>query len=541
LLDYGATLLWFSGPPARLGSSSREASIMRLSRRKFVHSTFALAAAPLVPVGYSRADDTTVRATAGDLAARTTGGRTMSLTRGDILDLRASLRGELILAADAGYDQARRLWNAAFDRRPALIARCAGAADVVRAVQFARSHGLLTAVRGGGHSYTGESGCDDGLVIDLSGIKGLRVDPKHRTAEAQPGVRLGEFDRETQAFGLATTLGTAPDTGIAGLTLGGGFGRLDRQFGLACDNLRAVDIVTADGTLRHADQEENRDLFWGVRGGGGNFGVVTNFEYGLHPVGPTVLAGSRIFPFARAREVMTAVLDFAQTIPDEMYVFAFVARDKGGSSPELMVGYEVFYSGALGEGERLLEPLKKLGKALLDTVAPKPYVSAQQAYGDWEGPENVRSEYSKTGFMERVSTSLIDEIVRRFEAAPTIIDLVVVFREGGAFGRVKPDATAFWNRWCQYAMTLSASWAGRSQNDQNLKAAREVWSTLAPYTRNFYINVDTERGERQVRANYGDNYSRLVEIKTKYDPTNLFRLNGNIRPRTEETSPRSEG
>lgn len=506
---------------------------MNIGRRTFLHSALAATGSAIFPMRRLPAETSGSSALPSLVNARTLSRRELSLRGSDIHDFGKGLRGELILPGDAGYDVARRLWNAAFDRHPALIARCAGAGDVVRAVQFARSHALLTAVRGGGHSYTGESGCDGGLVIDLSAMKGLRVNPEHRTAEAQPGIRLGEFDRETQAFGLATTLGTAPDTGLAGLTLGGGFGRLDRQFGLACDNLRSVDIVTADGILRHASADENPDLFWGVRGGGGNFGVVTNFEYQLHPLGPLVLEGSRIFPFTAARRVMTAVLELSQTIPDEMLLFTFVMRSDRLPPPGIAVGYSAVYAGAPGKGEKLLEPLRTLGKPLGDTIAAKSYVAAQGGTADWCGPAgctNTYSVYSKTGFMPGVSSGLVDEIVRRFESAPSFVDLIVIFREGGEFGRVKPDATAFWNRWSQYALTLQARWIGREQSAHHLEEARSVWSVLAPFTRNYYINVDDARGAQQVRETYGGNYRRLVRLKNKYDPTNLFRLNANIEP-----------
>src|SRR6516225_7270172 len=281
---------------------------MNVGRRLFVNAALLSAGSTLLPVRHLWANSASSDALPTEVGARTGSGKPISLTASDVKDFDARLRGELLRAGDEGYDAARRLWNPAFDHHPALIARCRGTADVVQAVQFARAHDLLTAVRGGGHSLSGQSGCDSGLVIDLSAMKGIRVDPQQRRAQAAGGVLLGELDRETQGFGLATTLGNAPDTGIAGLTLGGGFGRLDRRFGLACDNLRSVDIVTAEGKLLHASGEEHQDLFWGVRGGGGNFGVVTSFDYQLHPLGP-VLAGYREFPLDQARTVLTALME----------------------------------------------------------------------------------------------------------------------------------------------------------------------------------------------------------------------------------------
>jgi FAD/FMN-containing dehydrogenase len=354
-------------------------------------------------------------------------------------------------------------------------------------------------------------------------MKSIRVDPAHRRAEAQGGVLLGEFDQETQVFQLATTLGTAPDTGIAGLTLGGGFGRLDRRFGLACDNLRSVDIVTAEGKLLHASGEEHQDLFWGVRGGGGNFGVVTSFDYQLHPLGP-VLAGYREFPLDQARTVLTALMEFTENLPEEMYVAAYVARF--GKQP--VVGYEAFYSGAPSEGVRLLAPLQKLGKPVHDDVAVKSYVAAQDATGKIRATPSERVRYLKSGFVDEMSTKLIDEIAR-YESSPAVVDSIVLFRHGGAVGRVKPDATAFWNRRMKYTVLLLGSW-DRAHNDESVKTARAFWGGLEPFTRNYYVNTDVYEGEARLRATYGDNYPRLVKLKDKYDPTNLFRLNANIKP-----------
>ena len=360
---------------------------MNTDRRLFVNGAILCAATALLPARRLWAESAGSDATPRGITARTGSGKSISLTASDLKDLDASLRGQLLRAGDAGYDAARRLWNPAFDYHPALIARCRGAADVVQAVQFARARDLLTAVRGGGHSLSGQSGCDSGLVIDLSAMKGIRVDPLQRRAQAAGGVLLGELDRETQGFGLATTLGNAPDTGIAGLTLGGGFGRLDRRFGLACDNLVSVDIVTADGRLLHASAQENQDLFWAVRGGGGNFGVVTTFDYQLHPLGPRVLGGNRVFPFDQARSVLTTLTEFAQDIPDEMYVALFLGRDSKG----LSAGYEALYSGAPSDGERLLAPLQKLGKPLYDDVALKTYVAAQGGTGKESAAPSERS------------------------------------------------------------------------------------------------------------------------------------------------------
>ena len=500
---------------------------MNISKRDFVRCAIATAGAWL-PAHRLWAAAADAGAAPADIVVRTLSGRSASLRGADIRDFHASLRGQLLLPASEGYDAARKLWNAAIDHHPALIARCTGAADVIRAVQFARTHELLTAVRGGGHSISGQSGCDGGLMIDLSPMKGIRVDAEHRTAQAQPGVLLGELDQETQAFGLATTLGTAAETGIAGLTLGGGVGRLARKFGLSCDNLRSVDIVTAAGKLLQASEDENADLFWGVRGGGGNFGIVTNFEYRLHPVGPLVLAGSRAYPLSQASTVLAAVAEISEQAPDELYLsFALGPRPNGG-----WCAFEAVYCGNPGDGERLLAPLAKLGKPVLDSVTTKTYLEAQGiGIDDTGGYVPGRSYYLKSGFIGTVSTAVIKEVMDcAGPAAPPILDTLGFVHLGGAIARVEPTATAYWNRGASHDLALVASWEGRAQNDQNVKTARTVWAQLEPFTRGYYINTDTPDDERRLRATFGDNYPRLVQLKNKYDPTNLFRLNANIRP-----------
>ena len=485
-----------------------------------------------LPVRYLWAQDAAAAANPGSLEAVTLSGKTITLSQSDIKDLRAGLRGPLLLARDEGYDQARRLWNGAFDRHPALIARCAGAADVVHAVNFARSHQLLTAVHSGGHSISGQSACDGGLMIDLSPMKGIRVDPGRRSASAQAGVLLGEFDRESQAFGLATTLGTAADTGIAGLTLGGGQGRLARKFGLACDNLLSVDIVTADGKLLHADEHENADLFWGIRGGGGNFGVVTAFEYRLHPLGPKILAGNRVYPVSQAREILQALREYCEKAPDEMTVSASLAGSAPGVPAGRYVAYEVVYCGAVADGERLLEPLRKLGKPLYDDITAKTYIAAQLGLSGASPaplPPGL-NVYVKSGFLRQFPDKLIDVALKEFAGAPPWLQELGFGQLGGAMARVKPEATAYWNRLAQYDLILEGVWVDRAQDQQNLKAGRALWDVLEPFTEGYYVNTEPSADEKRLRATYGDNYPRLVRLKDKYDPMNLFRLNANIKP-----------
>jgi FAD/FMN-containing dehydrogenase len=504
----------------------------RPGRRRFIGSALAAAAGTILPAGRLWADAGSTEAIPGQLAAISLSGQAISLSQSDVKDFRASLRGQLLLARDEGYDQARRLWNGAFDRHPALIARCAGAADVVQAVHFARSHELLTAVHSGGHSISGQSSCDGGLMIDLSPMKGIRVDPVRKTANAQSGVLLGEFDRETQAFGLATTLGTASDTGIAGLTLGGGQGRLARKFGLSCDNLLSVDIVTADGKLLHASEQENADLFWAIRGGGGNFGIVTTFEYRLHPLGPKILAGNRVYPLSQARSILQALREFCEGAPDEMTISASLTGSAPGVPAGRYIAFEAVYCGAISEGERLLAPLSKLGKPLFDDVSAKTYIAAQLGLSGASPaplPPGL-SVYVKSGFLHSIPDSLIDVSLQQFDAAPPWVGELGLGQLGGAMARVRPDATAYWNRLAQYELLLEGAWTERSQDQQNLKVGRALWNAFEPFTEGYYVNTEPSADEKRLRATYGNNYPRLVQLKNKYDPMNLFRLNANIKP-----------
>jgi FAD/FMN-containing dehydrogenase len=505
----------------------------RPGRRQFIGTALAAAVTTAaLPFDRLWAAAGSSEAVSGEIAAVTLSGASISLSPSDIKDFRASLRGPLLLASDEAYDQARRLWNGAFDRHPALIARCAGAADVVQAVNFARAHKLLTAVHSGGHSISGQSACDGGLMIDLSPMKGIRVDPTAKTASAQAGVLLGEFDRESQAFGLATTLGTAADTGIAGLTLGGGQGRLARKFGLSCDNLLSADLVTADGKLLHVSEHENPDLFWGIRGGGGNFGVATSFEYRLHPLGPKVLAGNRVYPLAQARSILQALREFCEKAPDEMSISASLSNDAPGVPAGRYIAYEVVYCGDLSEGERLLAPLQKLGKPLFDNVTAKTYTAAQLGLSGASPaplPPGL-NVYVKSGFLRTLPDTLIDTSLKHFAAAPAWLGELGIGQLGGAMARVQPTATAYWNRLAQYDLILDGFWADRSQDKQNLQQGRAMWEKFEPFTENYYVNTEPSADEKRLRATYGDNYPKLVQLKNKYDPMNLFRLNANIKP-----------
>jgi FAD/FMN-containing dehydrogenase len=506
-----------------------------IGRRRFLGSTLGAMCAAL-PASHLWADASSPGAIPQQLAAITLDGKPVALTASDIKDFRASLKGQLLLAQDPGYDSARRLANPAFDRHPALIARCAGQGDVIQAVNFARTHGLLTAVRGGGHSLSGQSACDGGLMIDLQPMKDIQVDAKQHRAVAQGGVLLGELDRKAQAVGLATTLGTATDTGIAGLTLGGGMGRLMRVHGLSIDNLHSLDIVTADGKHRHASATENPDLFWGLRGGGGNFGVATAFEYQLHPLNHKVLSGLVVYPYSQARSICAAVAELAASAPDELMLGLGIANNSSPQLPGLTVGWAVDYCGDPAVGEKLLEPLRKLGKPLFNTVSAVTYLAAQGAEGAANAavpnsaPEASNS-YTKTGFLYTTPPEVFDELLRRFKALPSALSSYAgLSHMGGAVARKSQSATAFWNRPALYDLLLGGNWTDRSQDQANIRAIREAWAGIEKFTEGYYVNTEPGADDKRVRGTYGGNYARLVQLKDKYDPANLFRLNANIKP-----------
>lgn len=440
--------------------------------------------------------------------------------------LRANLRGALLRPGDAGYDQARRIWNGMIDRRPALIACCTGVADVVAAVNFARAHDLLVSVRGGSHSAAGHATCDGGIVIDCSPMKGVRVDPAARTVHAQAGLTWAEFDRETQAFDLATTGGTVSNTGLAGLTLGGGLGWLMGKHGFACDNLLSVDLVAADGRFLTASADDHADLFWALRGGGGNFGVVTSFQFRLHPVGPTVLGGMVLHPLTRAGEVLRFYRDFARALPDEAEAYAAMLTTPDGVP---VVALLLGYNGPLAEGEKALEPARKFGSPIADTVGPMPYVQRQTLIDDL-GVHGIR-RYWKSGFMEELSDTFIDLVTARAATMPSPMTAVGLFYVHGAAGRVDPDATAFGLRGNRWDFDIISQWADPTLDAAQVQWTRQFWAEAEPYAADgVYVNHIADDEPGRVHAAFGRNYDRLVAVKNRYDPTNLFRLNHNIKP-----------
>ena len=493
-----------------------------MKRRTLCAGGLAALAAAVMP--YRRA----IAASAGpDIPAVGLDGRQLTLKSADIEDLRAMLRGEIITPGQPGYDAARRLWNPAFDRKPALIVRCVGAADVRSAVGFAAAHGLLTAVRGGGHSLSGQSGCDGGLVIDVSPMRAVEVDPIAKVARVEAGALLGQLDREALAFSLATPVGTVADTGVAGLTLGGGVGRIGRRFGLTCDNLIGAELVTADSGWLRVSANDNPDLLWALRGGGGNFGVVTSFTFQLHEVSPLMYGGLLDFPLASARKVLRSFADFIATAPDELYVDVAMGTAPQGKR---WFGFSVCCSLPPADAERVVAPLRKLGKPERDALAPAPYAKLQGS-ADLRGLSPLGS-YGKGGLVYGISPQLIDAMVEFTGSSPSDGLTMWLQHQGGAISRIPPAATAYFNRGASHNVGVFDSWTlPADDSGRRSDGVRHAWAQIEPLTHGQYVNLAaTDDRETRVLAAYGDNYSRLAAIKKRYDPGNLFRLNGNIKP-----------
>src|SRR5687767_5288736 len=426
-----------------------------MNRRHFVQASVAAAvAAAFAPrhglaaiLSPSMKVDADVNAVTGD-------GASVTLSRAAVQELGASLRGNLLLPGHEAYEQARRVLNASIDKRPALIVQPKGVADIKTAVDFARESSLLVAVKCGGHSFAGKSTCDGGMMIDLSLVRSVRVDPNALVAQVSGGSLLGDMDHETMAFGLATTAGTVSHTGVAGLTLGGGFGRVARRFGLALDNVKAVELITADGKLVRASAAENPDLFWGLRGGGGNFGIVTSFEFALHPMSREVIGGDLVFPVARARELLEFYTDFSLGAPDDLYVDAVMSTPAGGKDGVFLV--HVCYTGPAAQAESVLAPVRKLGTPLAGAIGPVDYVALQRS-SDRTDPRS-QGEYLKSGFIDGVDARLVSTIMDGYEPHPERGTTVFFQHSGGAIGRIAPDATAFPHRHSTHNMFAAVSW-----------------------------------------------------------------------------------
>ena len=465
----------------------------------------------------------------------TSEGSTIDLGNDVVARLGASQLDRVLLPGAPGYDEARTIWNAMIDRRPGLIIRCGSTADVVEGVRLAREHDLILAVRGGGHNIAGNAVNDGGLMLDLSPMKSIQVDQGKRTARVGPGATLAEFDREAQAFGLATPVGVNSTTGIAGLTLGGGFGWLSRRLGLTIDNLLSAEVVLASGEVVQTSATQNPDLFWGIRGGGGNFGIVTSFEFQLHQIGPEVLSGLIVHPLAAAKDVLRFYREFLPTTPDEFACW-FVMR-KAPPLPFLapewhgkeILALAVCYSGPIAEGEKIAAPLRKFGKPVADVIAPNPF-TAWQAILDPLLTPGLRN-YWKSHYFKEVSDGLIDVLIEYAGKIPDPNTEIAFAQLGGAISRVPADATAYAARDAQFTINVHGRWQDAAKDAECIGWARDLFRAAAPFASSgAYVNFLTQEEGDRVSAAYGRNYDRLVKLKNTYDPRNLFRLNQNIRP-----------
>jgi FAD/FMN-containing dehydrogenase len=462
-------------------------------------------------------------------------GKQVSIESAALDGLRSLLRGKLLMPGDPGFDEARSIWNAMIDRKPGAIVRCAGAADVIRTVRFAADNSLLLAVRGGGHNIAGNAVCDGGLMLDLSPMRSVRVDPAQRSARVEPGVTLAELDNETQVFGLVVPLGINSTTGVAGLTLGGGYGWLTRKLGLTADNLVSADVVTAKGELLRANAGTNADLFWGLRGGGGNLGVVTSFEFQLHPIGKEVLAGLVVHPASNAGGLLREYRDFVTNAPDELTTW--VVMRKAPPLPFLpaeihgtdILVFALCYAGDIAEGERVLKPLRALGKPHADVIGPMPYPSWQQAFDPLLTP-GARN-YWKSHNFAGLSDDLLDLLAKSAGQVPTPECEIFIAQLGGATSRASPTSTAFPHRDAKFLMNVHTRWREASQDKMCIEWARTLFSATEKYaTGGVYVNfMPDDEGDR-VKGAFGASYDKLATLKAKYDPGNRFRMNQNVRP-----------
>jgi FAD/FMN-containing dehydrogenase len=449
--------------------------------------------------------------------------------------LKGALRGRLFLPGGESYDEARGIWNAMVDRRPALIVRCAGVSDIRVALAFAREHELPLAVRGGGHNIAGSATCDDGLVIDLSAMRSVRIDPIARHAYVEPGATLHDFDHEAQAFGLATPLGINSTTGVAGLTLGGGFGWLSRRYGMSVDNLLSVNIVTANGELVHADAQHHADLFWAIRGGGGNFGVVTMFEFQLHTVGPEVFGGLVVYPFEQAKDTLRQYREAIDTMPDELTVWSVLRLapplpflpDEVHGKP--IIAFAICYTGPLESGPMAVDTVRHFGTPYGEHVGPMPYAMWQQAFDPLLTP-GARN-YWKSHNLAELPDGLLDVLTGAIDRLPSTQCEIFFGQVGGQTKRVAADATAYPNRDAKFVMNVHGRWSDAKDDTACIGWARAFFEASAPFAMgSVYVNFLTQEEGDRIRAAYGPNYERLVAVKTRYDPHNVFRNNQNIRP-----------
>lgn len=496
-----------------------------MQRREFVSRTLALAAATgFVNPRWARANPS------ADVPAISRSGSALVLKAADIADLRSNLRGPVLTRTSEGYDVARRIWNGAFDRHPALIARCANAADVMTAVQFAASNDLLVAIRGGGHSLPGLSVCEGGIMIDLALMQGVRVDRKTRDVRVEPGVLLGTMDRATQAAGLVVPAGTVSHTGVAGLTLGGGVGRLQRKFGLTVDCLVGAEMVTAAGKLVHCNAGENPDLLWALQGGGGNFGVVTSFQYRAFEFDGTAIAGGIVFPIEQARRVLDAFASYCETASDDLWMDPVLECDAAGRR---QLNFTLCHCGDAASAAKDVAAIRKFGKVVRDTVAEKPWVALQSEF-DGDSPHG-RGYYMSGGRITKLIPAMLDHAVASIQRPGAELGKVSLTQHGGVSARRPTASTAYASRDASHNFVVRAAWDDPQQAVARTAWQKETWKGFAPYSVGLYANLNAADASVKARSAYGENLERLVEVKTQYDPKNLFHLNPNIQPRTAQT------
>ena len=495
-----------------------------MDRRRFLQSSLATSIAAALPASQAFAALQALTQVTGDVRAVTGDRSELSLEKAAVQELADSLRGNLLLPGNEGYEVARRVLNASIDKHPALIIQPTGVSDIQNAVRFASERKLLLAVKCGGHSFAGKSTCDGGMQIDLSLFRHARVDSSSRTAYVAGGSLLAALDHEAMAHGLVAPAGTVSHTGVGGLSTAGGFGRISRRFGLTLDNIKGVDIVTADGKLLHASAGENPELYWGVRGGGGNFGIVTSFEYALHPMQRQVIGGDMVFPLDRARELIRFYADFSVQAPDDLYIDFYINATATGEGSG--AGFHICYSGPEKDAEKVLAPVRKLGEPAFTNLGPIDYVAIQRSW-DYSDFRNI-GEYLKSGFVNEYPDSMLDAAIDGFEADPGRTTMLYFQQSGGAIGRVPADATAFPHRKAEAAMMVLVQWPFGSEGGTHIDYLRSYWSTIEPRTDGFYTVDVANQAQQFVNNNYQGNFPRLLKVKKKYDPANLFRLNANI-------------
>lgn len=498
-----------------------------MKRRQFLQSSAAAAVAASLPTSQLLAQAlANMTEPAGNVNAVTGSGAQITLEQAAIKELSDSLRGRLLMPGAEGYDTARAVLNPTINRFPALIVQPTGAADIMSAVTFARERNLLLAVKCGGHSFSGKSTCEGGMQIDLSTYRNARIDVDSRTAYIAGGSLLAGLDHESMAHGLVTTAGTVSHTGVGGLTLGGGFGRLARRYGLTLDNVTGVDIVTADGKLLHADANEYPDLYWGVRGGGGNFGVVTTFEFKLHPMQRTVIGGDIVYPMDKLGDVLRFYADYITEAPDDFYM-DFVVASKGGTTDGVVI-LSTCYSGPESGAAAIYSLIEKIGTPSFNGTKSVDYVILQRS---WDNTDpRTEGSYLKSGFIDEFPDSLVNEIVRRYKPQTERGTTMFFQHSGGAIGRVPIEATAFAHRKSIANMFAVVEWPLDEPAESHVKYIKEYWKDFEPYTDGWYTNEVADHADKTVNGNYQGNYARLLKVKNAYDPTNLFRLNANVKP-----------